>query len=167
MSVNAVDPTTGELTKVAGGGQEIYSTTEVDTGKVWIDGKKIYRKVFTGNATLSNPGAAAGQRCTYTCVADNSVSYDHVVNYGGYYDWKRWAGASNEDILEMQFSGTNVSGSLQAQSGAICIILKKKGTLSPDVNVNGLFANIALISDGSNPTTMPFTLIVEYTKTTD
>lgn len=45
MSVNAVDPTTGELTKVAGGGQEIYSTTEVKTNKVWIDGKPIYRKL--------------------------------------------------------------------------------------------------------------------------
>jgi len=25
-----------------------YSTTEIDTGKKWIDGKKIYRKVFVG-----------------------------------------------------------------------------------------------------------------------
>ena len=30
-----------------------YSTDEVDTGKVWIDGKKIYRKVITGTATIT------------------------------------------------------------------------------------------------------------------
>ena len=31
----------------------MYSTEEVDTGKVWIDGKKIYRKTFTGGNTTS------------------------------------------------------------------------------------------------------------------
>ena len=27
----------------------VYSTTEIDTGKKWINGKPIYRKVFTQN----------------------------------------------------------------------------------------------------------------------
>lgn len=31
--------------------QNVYSTTEVDTGKKWIDGKSIYRRVF--NKTVS------------------------------------------------------------------------------------------------------------------
>ncbi len=32
-----------------------YSTSEVNTGKVWIDGRPIYRKVFTGTVTsISN-----------------------------------------------------------------------------------------------------------------
>lgn len=30
-----------------------YSTEEIDTGKIWIDGKKIYRKVFE-TTTFSN-----------------------------------------------------------------------------------------------------------------
>jgi uncharacterized protein (TIGR02145 family) len=30
-----------------------FSTTETDTGKRWIDGKPIYRKVFTGTATVN------------------------------------------------------------------------------------------------------------------
>lgn len=44
--------------------QKVYSTEEVDTGKKWIDGKSIYRKVFTGvsvpqggQANLPVPGA--------------------------------------------------------------------------------------------------------------
>ena len=31
-----------------------YSTTEQDTGKTWIDGKKIYRRVFKGETTDYN-----------------------------------------------------------------------------------------------------------------
>ncbi len=31
-----------------------YSTTEQDTGKTWIDGKKIYRRVFKGETTEYN-----------------------------------------------------------------------------------------------------------------
>jgi hypothetical protein len=31
-----------------------YSTSEVDTGKLWIDGKRIYRKVFTGITGTQN-----------------------------------------------------------------------------------------------------------------
>lgn len=33
-----------------------YSTEEVDTGKLWIDGKHIYRKVYTGTLTVSGGG---------------------------------------------------------------------------------------------------------------
>jgi len=32
---------------------DIYSTTEQDTGKTWIDGKIIYRRVFTGTITAA------------------------------------------------------------------------------------------------------------------
>lgn len=35
----------------------VYSTTEQDTGKVWIDGKKIYRKSFLVNRTGLQPGS--------------------------------------------------------------------------------------------------------------
>ena len=35
---------------------KVYSTTEQDTGKVWIDGKKIYRKSFLINRTGLQPG---------------------------------------------------------------------------------------------------------------
>lgn len=31
----------------------VYSTNEIKTNKVWIDGKPIYRKVYTGNAVKS------------------------------------------------------------------------------------------------------------------
>lgn len=36
--------------------QNVYSTTETDTGKKWIDGKPIYRKVYSGTYTVSEQG---------------------------------------------------------------------------------------------------------------
>lgn len=39
-------------------GDMIYSTAETDTGKVWIDGKKIYRKVFYETLTVPSGGSA-------------------------------------------------------------------------------------------------------------
>lgn len=94
MSVNAVDPTTGELTKVAGGGQEIYSTTEVKTNKVWIDGKPIYRKVFeinnpTDNTTfISNVNVISGTILNYRAnnqyAVNLAVNSDAAVQSGAY-----------------------------------------------------------------------------------
>lgn len=44
-----------------------YSTTEINTGKNWIDGKKIYRKVITG--ALSGTYTESGNR--YTWIPSN------------------------------------------------------------------------------------------------
>lgn len=43
-------------TTVPAGWEEVqdYSTNEIKTGKKWIDGKPIYRKVFTGTGLASN-----------------------------------------------------------------------------------------------------------------
>ena len=46
-----------------------YSTSEVKTGATWIDGKPIYRKVFTGTSPsangyfTSNTGITNGDTC--------------------------------------------------------------------------------------------------------
>ena len=53
----------------------VYSTNEVDTGKTWIDGKPIYRRVFTGTIT-----AAAGVRTLTSLMGGVSA----VINTGGY-----------------------------------------------------------------------------------
>ena len=45
-------------------GANTYSTTEVDTGKTWIDGKKIYRKVIIVESLPNNTG----------------TSYDHNIS---------------------------------------------------------------------------------------
>ena len=47
--VNDTDPTYQPyaMTNQQLTGNMIYSTSEVDTGKIWTDGKKIYRKIYT------------------------------------------------------------------------------------------------------------------------
>lgn len=43
------------------GGGITFVTTEIDTGNTWIDGKPIYRQVFTGSATTSSGGVIVGE----------------------------------------------------------------------------------------------------------
>ncbi len=49
-----------------------YSTDEVDTGKVWIDGKKIYRKVYTGTKVAGTD-----------LVFPNPPDIDAIIQYSG------------------------------------------------------------------------------------
>ena len=54
---------------------ESYSTIEVKTNKVWIDGKPIYRRVWTGNTPTSST------------VIDTIANFDKAINiYGTYKD---------------------------------------------------------------------------------
>ena len=48
--------------------KDIYSTTEVETNKIWIDNKKIYRKVVSG--TIDNS------------IAHNLTNVSFVNSYG-------------------------------------------------------------------------------------
>jgi len=43
----------GALTNLGIAGSFTYSTTETETGQTWIDGKKIYRKVFQVTTTIA------------------------------------------------------------------------------------------------------------------
>lgn len=59
--------------------QNVYSTEEADTGKTWIDGKTIYRKIFTGRFTAS-------ANVTVNIVSSaNMPDIDTLVGYSGFY----------------------------------------------------------------------------------
>lgn len=65
---------------------EYYSTTETKTNKVWIDGKPIYRRVFTGlNVNLQDAWTSLG---ISTTDIDTLVSYTALANDSNtnYYD---------------------------------------------------------------------------------
>lgn len=53
------------------GASDTYSTNEVETNMVWIDGKKIYRKTFAGNLNSS---------------INHGLSNVHFVNAYGFYE---------------------------------------------------------------------------------
>jgi hypothetical protein len=76
-----------------------YSTTETFTGKYWIDGKPIYRKVFTG--TISG-----GTSAVSTIISSNS-GISQIVDCGGWWD------GGNGNIHTMPFShSANYSASI-------------------------------------------------------
>ena len=52
-----------------------YSTSEVATHKVWVDGKVIYRKVID-TGTLPNTGTSS--------IAHGITTIDHLISIGGY-----------------------------------------------------------------------------------
>ena len=72
---------------------EVYSTNEIKTNKVWIDGKPIYRKCFysatnwaldTNVGTINNVDMPI---CIRNISANNSTSgvMTYIENYGDYY----------------------------------------------------------------------------------
>ena len=82
------DVSEGESKKIQAqnlvGGDPHYSTDETFTGKYWIDGKKIYRKVVDFGALTNN---------TSKTVAHNIQNISFVVNYYGMStDGSEWIG---------------------------------------------------------------------------
>lgn len=65
---------TGAIADLAQGGSGItYSTSEVDTGDVWVDGKHIFRKVFVGSTSLTDGDNYIDQNFTSSYV-DSIIS---------------------------------------------------------------------------------------------
>lgn len=60
------------------GGQDIYSTTETKTNKVWIDGKPIYRKVYNADITTYND---VSNRRTFVYTINDNI--DTIISSGG------------------------------------------------------------------------------------
>lgn len=52
----------------------IYSTNETDTGKKWVNGKPIYRKVFVNQN---------GPTTTYTNLNHNILNIEEIINIYG------------------------------------------------------------------------------------
>jgi hypothetical protein len=67
-----IDPDTGTMTV-----NNSYSTSEQATGETWIDGKPIYRRVFTGTIT------AAVNELVTTNLIDGTANIKMLVAVGG------------------------------------------------------------------------------------
>lgn len=69
---------------------DIYSTTEIDTGKVWIDGKKIYRKVYAITSNL--PGVD-----TNASFSVSDLNIEHCTHLRG------WTYSSTYGYIDLYF----------------------------------------------------------------
>ena len=90
--------------------KDVYSTTETLTNKVWIDGKPIYRKTYTGNAVKSNK-----------VILENSAPIDKIISvYGSStsaYDW-RWIIPNIASGYEITCRMTTTTHELQLSFGS-------------------------------------------------
>lgn len=125
----------------------VYSATEeVDTGKVWIDGKPIYRKCFQRTGTLNK---TYGPK-TFVTTAEISSALDRVTHYEAFRDSME-NGTYNGIMIFPMVCPEGVSINLQ--------MVKKRGL--------ELFT-ISIVAGSTAPEEeYNFTFIVEYTKTTD
>jgi len=103
--------------------QNVYSTTEQDTGKIWIDGKKIYRRVFTG--TTTSPAGSVNNIQVATGI-DKLIAQGGWADLGGYYDiagTNRQTGGNPSNFSCSFF--INTSHILQLQIGSILALTNK------------------------------------------
>ena len=123
MSYNLVDPTTGDLTRVAGNAanadlkeMNVYSTEEKIVG-TWIDGKPIYRKCYkitleknlVAIDTIANVDTYLGCKGSYISSSNNKLAIP-------------WIGANKEytDVL-IDASGNVITTS--SLTGTNCVIV--------------------------------------------
>jgi len=120
-------------------GNRIYAQTEIDTGKLWIDGKHIYRKVYYNSSYSQNASTTAD-------VSFSLPNLDNIVNvYGS-------AKTTNNAIYPLPNSmWANISG------------------MQYSWNISSFTSSGFKINTGSdNPlSNMKIYLVIEYTKTTD
>ena len=110
---------------IALGGAGDYSLEEQDTGSKWIDGKPIYRKVFTGTikaATTTDIATNIGFETVIRC--DGILSY---VNSSGMTVQRSLNFFSSTSLHSRVYTGTSDGGKIQTnstQAGDVHVVLE-------------------------------------------
>jgi hypothetical protein len=97
-----------------------YTTTEEWTGGYWIDGKPIYRRVFTGNIVAA---ADAEHQEVLATEAENMISYGGWWQIGegfsGKYSLCAYSPSSNANLYGFIFWNANQSLRLVSRSDKV------------------------------------------------
>ena len=128
-----------------------YSTSEVRTGDVWIDGKPIY-KVVVSHLVDSPYDTTGNERSFYMYYQDTTFHIDQLINIHG--------------------TATGIDGSLtgisyfipQAYANTALTSLALGTDIHTDTNGLTVCVNI---NKSTNCTKMQFDFVMEYTKSTD
>jgi len=113
---------------------DTYSTSEVNTGKTWIDGLPIYRRVFTGTTPASN---------SLSITLMSGMSVPTIVAYGG--------------IVSMNAGGTYLALGTYADATSYTFLnlITTGGTGTTSVNLAG---------QRTTAIAGPYKIWIEYTK---
>lgn len=110
---------------IALGGAGDYSLEEQDTGSKWIDGKPIYRKVFTGTVKASTTTDLATNIGFETVIrCDGILSY---VNSSGMTVQRSLNFFSSTSLHSRVYTGTSDGGKIQinsTQAGDVFVVLE-------------------------------------------
>lgn len=120
---------------------EVYSIEEVDTGKIWVDGKKIYRRVYCGHRNESDD--------THFNVPIGFDTWKDVVNLNG-------------SVYLFTGNTVPIPGTLLNQTTINVIPLIILGK-EADWNPNSFYITPSKMEDKVKD----YIIIFEYTKTTD
>jgi len=113
---------------------ETYSTTEVNTGKKWIDGNPIYRRVFTGTTPASN---------ALSIPLITGLSVPTIVDYGG--------------VVSMNAGGTlKALGTYADSTSYTSLVVTTQGGAGT--------STITLQGNRTTAIAGPYNIWVEYTK---
>lgn len=112
-----------------------YSTSEVDTGRKWIDGKTIYRRTFTGTTSITG-----NSRTQVNLMSGTGIISTLVDSFGAVSDNASW--------VQLGHSWINPTGGRYVGSSIM------NSTSS---------ATLQVISDTTLPT-VPYKITLEYTK---
>ena len=87
---------------------EVYSTSEVKTNKVWIDGKPIYRKCIANETSATNSTkfslSSISNMDTLTNIISKVVRSTGAQIFGNYYD-----GTSNKFTLQYYSNNNEIN----------------------------------------------------------
>ena len=101
--------------------EEVYSTSEVKTNKVWIDGKPIYRRVI--NSTCPSNSS------TWTTISSN-LNADEILSYTGYIEF-----STSEHKLLANGTSQLTYFQLNKNSNELQIVTKDDGFFGKPIKV--------------------------------
>ena len=100
-----------------------YSTDEINTGKTWIDGKPIYRRVYSG---IMPSSIISSSRQEFVLINELSTDKEDLVNVGGYFDlWD-----SRGYLRRYNTNTAFPTADLKIQLGFVCGLVNGKLTAS-------------------------------------
>lgn len=94
-----------------------YSTSELDTGGTWIDGKKIYKKTFSMGALPSSGGSTTKSLSgtTFDTIIDiKGIAYNSTA---GNYRLLPFVGVNLDDMLRMDVQNNNTIRIISSSNG--------------------------------------------------
>lgn len=118
--------------------KDVYSTSEVKTNKVWIDGKPIYRKVVNFGRLPNSNNQTVAHNISNIDVITNIYGTSHVYNLSEYYPMPlQYRGNDSAYNAEIVVDKTNIKISTDKDRSNYEAIITIEYTKTTDSSSSG------------------------------